>query len=75
VTPDPVEMIPLGNRPSWPARQASLAMATRCGFARDAVGEGSVELDAARWFMARARRQLREALWADHARATGMVRS
>lgn len=64
-----VEMIPLAERPSYEARLASLSMATTCGFVRDAAGEGSVELAAARWFMARARRRFVEGLWADEARA------
>lgn len=61
--PSPLDLTPLGRRPSWSARLQLMAQAWVTVDVRNAHGD----TDAAEWFMARARRQFREGLWADEA--------
>lgn len=72
LTYEPVEMIPLAERPSYLSRLALLSMSGTAVNVRLDVGDPELEA-VAEWWTARARRQFRQALWADDARAVGLV--
>lgn len=73
MTAGPVEMIPMGKRPSWPAR-LQFVTGPSVGDVRHAGGD-DIDVAVAEWWTARARRQFIEGLWADDARASGLVAS
>jgi hypothetical protein len=64
-----VERPALPDRPSYEPRMQMFSMATVIGAVRDTRDREAIEV--AEWFMARARRGFREALWADDARFGG----